>query len=398
MNDKAETAQSPVAVAPAPLTGNVVRVGMVGAGFMAKTHSLAYSASAMLDGEGIPRAERVRIADVDRAIVERAAGALGWTEATTDWRAITRADDIDVVDIVTPNDAHAEIAIDAARHGKHVICEKPLAPSAEQAREMWEATSAAGVITLVGFVFRTWPAMALARQLIAAERIGKVLSFRGHYFHDYALDRDLVMGWRVQRVRAGAGSVGDLGSHVFDLARLLVGEVATVCARSRTVYPTRPMGGGLPEHVVDVDDATDALVEFENGASGVIQTNWMAAGSKTDIGFEVCGEAGAIRFTWRRNNELELYLHDDPDELQGFRTIYIGPQHAGAQRFWPVAGQGLGYGDAFTILLGCYLRALRAGEQIEPSFRDGLRAAEIVEAAIESSATGTWQEVSRQSG
>ena len=201
-----------------------MRVGLVGAGFMAKTHSLAYRAAQLLYGQDLPHVEQVRIADIDRDTAQRAAAAFGWREGTDDWREITRAEDIDLVDIVTPNNTHAEIAIDAAKHGKHVLCEKPLASTLDDARQMNEAAATAGVLTQVGFVFRAWPAMAFAKQLIETGRIGRVHQLRAHYFHDYALDPAFSMGWRTDRAIAGAGSLGDLGSHVIDLPADLVGE------------------------------------------------------------------------------------------------------------------------------------------------------------------------------
>ncbi|MGH2743967.1 MAG: Gfo/Idh/MocA family protein, partial [Thermoleophilaceae bacterium] len=204
-------------------------------------------------------------------------------------------------------------------------------------------------------------------------------------------------GWRASRAVAGAGSIGDLGSHVIDLARYLVGEIDGVLAHSRTFHAHRPAPQSGAPREVDVDDATVALLEFEGGASGVIETNWMAAGYKTDLGFELSGEQGAIRFTWRRNNQLEFYSHSGEEDARGFRSIYVGPMHEGAETFWPVAGQGLGYGDGFTILLGRLLRALRDGTDVAPNFLDGLRASEVVEAAVRSSESLAWVEVPRDS-
>jgi predicted dehydrogenase len=374
-----------------------VRIGLVGAGFMAKTHSLAYSNARMLGWNDLPSIEPVRVADVEEELARAAASRFGWGQSTTEWREVTRAPDVDLVDIVTPNNVHAEIAIDAAQHGKHVICEKPLANTVESAREMHHAVETAGVANQVGFVFRTWPAIALAKKLVDEGRIGRILRFRGQYFHDYALDSSFPMGWRVSRDVAGAGSIGDLGSHVIDLARYLVGEIDRVFALSRTFHSHRPAPSSGASQEVDVDDATVALVEFEGGAIGLIETNWMAAGYKTDLGFELSGDRGAIKFTWRRSNQLELYSDSGEEDARGFRSIHVGPMHEGAETFWPVAGQGLGYGDAFTILLGRLLRALREGTVVAPSFLDGLRASEVVDAAVRSNESRAWVEVPRGS-
>lgn len=360
---------------------DTVRLGIVGGGFMARVHSLAYRAMPLLYGAAFPKIEQIRLADVNRDIALQAAREYGWREATADWREVTRAPDIDLVDIVTPNDSHAEIAIDAAEHGKHILCEKPLANTVDNARRMYAAATSAGVLTQMGFVFHTWPAVAAAKQLIENGRVGRIYCMNAHYFHDYALDQTFPMGWRVQKNVAGGGSINDLGSHVVDLARYLVGEIAAVTARTHTLIPARPDSDGNLVSIT-VDDAADIQVDFACGATGVIQTNWMAAGHKTDIGFEILGERAALSFTWEQCNSLRFYDHDDPVAERGFRTIHIGPQHAGAQDFWPVAGQGLGYGDAFTILIARFLKAIASGECSHPDFLDGLYASEIVSTAI----------------
>ena len=345
---------------------------------MAKTHSLAYAAAAMLDHDQLPLIERRRLVDVDAAVARASAERFGWRDVDTDWTAVTRASDVDLVDIAVPNDHHAEIAIDAAAHGKHVLCEKPLADSLAGARRMETAVARAGVTGHVGFVFRKWPAVALAKRLVEQGRIGRPMSFRAHYFHDYALEPAVELGWRAERARAGAGSIGDLGSHVVDLARHLVGEISRVSARTHAFRSA------------EVDDAADCLLEFEGGAIGTLSTSWMHAGSKTDIGFDLTGERGAVRFTWRRNGELQVYEHAGDAASRGFRTVFAGPAHPGAARFWPVAGQGLGYGDAFTILIAEVLAAAAAGTGTDPSFLDGPRAAEFVDAALRSSERGEW--------
>lgn len=374
---------------PRPL--DRVRIGLIGAGFMAKAHSLAYDSASLLGrAEGLPAVERVRIADVRAGLAERAAAHLGWREATSDWRQITRADDIDLVDICAPNHLHAEIAVDAASHGKHVVCEKPLAHTADAAAEMCKAVIDAGVVHRTGFVFRTWPAVRLAKRLVDEGRLGRIHQFRGHYFHDYALSPEYSMGWRGRRETAGAGSIADLGSHVFDLARYLVGEICRVYARSRTLRHHRLDRVSDSYEVIDVDDESDILVEFEGGATGVVQTSWMATGYKTDLNFEVLGDRGSVRFTWCRNNALQIYSHSDEECLRGFRTVVIGPMHDGAREFWPVAGLGLGFGDAFVIAASELLSALQRGENVSPTFFDGLRASEIIQAALRSADGECW--------
>lgn len=376
-------------------SSSVVRVGMVGAGFMARTHSVAYGALRAMYGDALPAVERVRITASDARRAADAAARFGWQDHATDWRRVTRAADVDLVDIVAPNHLHADVAIDALSHGKHVLCEKPMAHTVEAAAEMHRAAMQSPAVAQVGFVFRKWPAMRLAERLVREGRLGRVLQFRAHYFHDYALDRDLAVSWRLRRQSAGAGSIGDIGCHLIDLARYLVGDVASVLARSRTFYPRRPLDGSRPPEPVDVDDATDLMLEFDGGAIGLVQTNWMAAGYKTDLSFEVSGELGALRFTWRRNAQLEFYSHLDPADMSGFRPIILGPQHAGAEAFWPVAGKALGYGDAFIIQAHDLLSSIAADASASPSFLDGFRVAEVVDAAQRSSQAQSWRSLER---
>ena len=391
---------------------NALRVGMVGSGFIARVHSLAYNSVSRYYWPALPDVLRVRIADVTADLARTGAARLGWEGATSDWREITRSPDVDLVDIVTPNDTHAEIAIDAARHGKDIFCEKPLAPDVASARKMYEAVSEAGIVHQVGFAYRRWPAVQLAKQVTVQGQLGRILHFHGLYFHDYGLDPYLPISWRFEARRAGAGSIGDLGSHVIDIARYLVGEIVRVLARSRTFITRRPLGtaesdssfrrgagGAMPEPsglgLVDVDDATDMLVEFDNGATGVIQTSWMAGGHKNDLGFELFGDRGAVRFSWQHANELSFYSTEDPEEVAGCRNIVIGPIHPGAAPFWPVPGLGMGYSDVFLIAIRDLLEAVAQRRPASPDFLDGLRACEVVDAAVRSAASGGWVDVAR---
>jgi predicted dehydrogenase len=375
-------------------TPETVRVGLVGAGFVARAHTLAYVQHRLLRGPPASSMVLARIADIDQTRARQAALDLGWQSATESWRDVAEAEDVDLVDVVTPNDTHAEIAIAAATAGKDVLCEKPLAPDVDSARAMYGAVRRAGVRHGVAFVYRNWPAMRLAKRLIEEGRLGELVRFRGSFLHDYALDPDLPLSWRLTRSRAGAGSLGDVGSHLIDLARFLVGEIRQVMARSRTVVPHRRRAGSTEFGNVDVDDVTDVLLDFERGASGVLEANWVSAGSKTDLRFEVTGTSGAIRFSWDRPWELGFYSDDDPVHARGFRQIVSGPEHAGSNLFWPVAGHGLGWADAFTIFLYQALSAA-ADDTTAPTFLDGLRAAEVVDAAVRSACERRWVAVER---
>jgi predicted dehydrogenase len=361
-----------------------IRIGMVGAGFIARPHSEALARLAATYGPALPPVRRVAICDADGALAERAAARYGWERATADWREVTRADDVDAVLVLTPNDVHCAVAVDAAEHGKHVLCEKPLAAGVDAARTMRDAVTAAGVVHRVAFVYRHWPAMRLARELVADGSVGRVLRLRAHFFHDYALDPLLPASWRFDLGRAGAGAIGDLGSHVLDLACWLVGDVERVMARSRTVIGERPGAEGGAYAPVDVDDATDLWLELAGGAAGSAEVSWLAAGYKTDLAFEVQGDEGAVRFSWTRANELQVAGHD------GTRTVPLGPDHPGAEHFWPVAGVGLGWADAFVLAAHDFVAAIAGEHGDGPDFDAGVRVAEIVAAAQASAATGAW--------
>jgi predicted dehydrogenase len=358
---------------------------------MAKTHTLGYANAALIYGADLPAVERVRISDLTPELAQAGAERWGWREAAGDWREITGAADVDVVDIVTPNHAHSEPAIDALRNGKHVLCEKPLAISPDEALAMARAAHEAGVVHMVGFYYRLWPAIALARNIIERGEVGEIRHFRGRFFQDYA-NRELPHSWRFDQAVAGAGALGDIGSHIIDIARYLVGDIDRVLATGRTLIDERLDADGNPA-VVSVDDIYSMMVDFSGGASGTIEASWAATGHKCDLGFELIGDVGTLRFTWERSNQLEVYSEADDADERGFRTVLIGGVHPRAGDFWFAPAQGLGYGDAFTMGMGELLEAIRDGRPAQPNFTDGLRAAEVVDAALRSADAERWVEV-----
>jgi predicted dehydrogenase len=373
-----------------------IRVGAVGGGFMARTYSFALGAVHGLAWPDVPAVEKVRLADVSPELGERAARAWGWGEASRDWREVTRADDVDLVLVLTPNDSHAEISLDAFAHGKHVLCEKPLAHTLEAARAMYRAAAASGRVHQVGFVYRKWPAAAFAKRLIEEGELGEIVHYRGHFLHDYGLDPAMPIGWRLRKAASGGGSGADIGSHVIDMARHLVGEVGGVFARSRTHFARRPLAGRPGESgAVDVDEITDMLVEFEGGVTGTLQTSWLAGGHKMDIGFAVHGTGGSVEYGSERPTEVRLYRTSDPARESGFRAIPIGPAHPGGELFWPVAGMAIGFGEGFVIAVRDLLLSVAADRPATPSFLDGLRAAEVVAAAQRSAEDRCWRAVDR---
>jgi levoglucosan dehydrogenase len=382
-----------------------INVGLVGAGFMGKAHSLAYAAMPMFFWPPPAFPHRRLLAELDPAVAREAATRFGFESSTGDWRSLVESEDVDLVDISVPNDAHAEIAIAAAQAGKHVICEKPLARTVEEARAMDEAVSAAGVVNMVAFSYRRTPAVAHAQQLISQGAIGQVRNFRGTYLQDWSNDPDLPLSWRFQRDVAGSGALGDIATHVLDIARYLIGEVAAVSSLMRTYIHDRPIAEG-PDQLagarrlagaargdVDVDDEVLTMLRFENGAVGSLEATRHAHGRKNFLTFEVHGDAGSLRFDYERRDELELYLADDPDDRSGFRTIFTGPAHPYGEALWPIPALGIGYGE--TKIIECYelMQAIALGTECSPSFRDGYQVARICEAITASAETGEWVEL-----
>lgn len=373
-----------------------LKVGIVGAGMMGMTHSLAWSNVSTLYWPEHPPVIKHRLADATEELAQAGAEHLGWANFTGDWREVTRADDIDVVDVVVPNALHHDVVVDAVRHGKHVICEKPLSTSLAEAREMLEEADHAGVVHQTGFVYRSFPGVALAQKIVEGGQIGDVRYFRGQWLSDWAADPNTPHAWRFVRSVAGGGVLADTGSHVTDLARFVVGsEVSRLLTRSRTFITDRPVLGGAWERgIVDTDDLTDILFEFENGVLGSICLARTYPGHNTDMGFEVVGSKGSVSFSWLRPTDLKFYSMDDPEELRGTRTILIGKMHPNAAAFWG-RGISIGYSDAFLIQCHQLLQAIdKTDSGARATFRDGLRVAEVMEAALASADQCSWVDVS----
>lgn len=383
-----------------------IRVGMIGAGYMVKLHSLSMQNLAALTEDHRHRFELIRLVDTDAALAQREAMRWGWKQSESDWRSVTRCEEIDLVDIATPNDQHYEMCLDAFAHGKHVLCEKPLALNRHQAAEMAKKAKASGKVHMVNFTYRAWPAIAQAREIIQSGKLGPIRHFEGHFFQDHNNDQTIPLLWRFRRKQAGAGALGDIGSHIIDLARFLVGEMESVAALTQRFIPRRPLPHDRSQwDDVDVDDLAAALIRFENGASGSIKASWALPGFKNDVYFVVIGEKGALRFSWERSNELQIFDGEDAPSISGYRTVLIGRAHPGAELFWfpelggklgvGVTAQGMGYGDAFALSFRNYANALRSGLSTAPNFIDGLRCCEIIDAILTSAAEGRWATVEK---
>jgi predicted dehydrogenase len=383
-----------------------LNVAMIGGGFMGKAHAMAYAAMPMFFWPAPAIPVRKVVVDVNDVMAEEAKNRFGFEEASADWRAVIARPDIDIVDICTPNNAHAEIAIAAARAGKHIICEKPLARTGEEAKTMLDAVKNSGAIHMVAFNYRRTPAVALAKKYIDEGRIGDILNFRGTYLQDWSADPDSPLSWRFQKSVAGSGTVGDIGTHVVDFARYLVGEIASVNAMIKTHIPTRPkqaggidklgVGGGdknAERGPVDVDDEMLTMVKFTNGAIGSIEATRNAYGRNNFLTFEIHGTKGSIAFNYERRDELQVMFTDDPSDARGFRTVYSGPAHPYGSGLWPIPALGIGYGE--TKIIECFdlFSAIVSGKQPSPNFEDGYRISLIADAILKSGETGAWVDV-----
>jgi predicted dehydrogenase len=367
-------------------------VGLVGSGFMGKSHAFAYALAARVFDLQF-EVELLALADLTEEAAARAAGALGFARSTADWRSLMTDRGIDVVNITTPNAFHKEMSLAAIAAGKHVHCEKPLAPLASDAREMAEAAEAKGVKTQVGFNYLCNPMLTLARDMIAAGELGEIRGYRGLHAEDYMAAASNPFSFRHEP--AGGGALADIGSHALATAEFLLapaaGRIARVLGDCVTVIGERPDGrGGMRR--VEVDDISRAFLRFEGGASGSIEANWLASGRKMQHDFEVFGTKGALAFSQERFNELHFFSVDDRRDRQGFRRIEAGPDHQPYGLFCVAAGHQLGFNDLKAIEVAGFLDAI-AGNQPEPfNFRAGLRIQSLVEAIQESSRTGAWRD------
>lgn len=362
-------------------------VGMVGYAFMGAAHSQGWrTAGRVFDLPMRPAMNAV--CGRDPVAVRAAAERLGWAAVETDWRALIARDDVDLVDICTPGESHAEIAIAALEAGKHVLCEKPLANSVVEARAMAAAAEAAvrrGRFAMVGFNYRRTPAIAQARRMVCDGRVGRLRHLRLHYLQDWLVDPRAPLGWRLRRESAGSGALGDLGAHIVDLAQYLSCErLSGVSALAETFVRERPLPGG-GSGPVTVDDAVLFTGRFPSGALASFEATRVAAGRKNALSLELNGELGSLAFDLERLNELSYHDHTQDAAEAGFRRILVTePTHPYLEAWWP-PGHGLGYEHTFVHQAADLVRSIAAGVEPEPSFADGLQVQRVL-AAVEDSA------------
>ncbi|MEM9955433.1 MAG: Gfo/Idh/MocA family oxidoreductase [Chloroflexota bacterium] len=368
-----------------------IGIGMLGYAFMGKAHSNAFRKIPymMYPPAAIPR--MVGIAGRNEAAVTEAAKRYGYENAYTDWRDMLENDDIQVFDNGGPNDAHAEPTIAAAQAGKHVFCEKPLGRTAEESMSMLDAVRKAGVKHMVAFNYRFVPAIQQAKKLIDSGKLGRIYHWRAVYLQEWGMDAQMPISWRFQKDIAGSGALGDLGAHIIDLARFLVGEPKSVMGYAQTWMPERPDGsGGMAK--ADVDDGFVAAMEFENGALGTVEASRFAQGRKNFNSFEINGENGSIQFNLERLNELNVFwAGDEPNTTQGFHNVLVTEAHHPYWENWWPHGHIIGWEHSFVHEFDHFFRAIVNDTDVAPygaTFVDGYRNSVICDAILASANSG----------
>jgi predicted dehydrogenase len=381
------------------MSKKALNIGLIGYQFMGKAHSNAYrQVNHFFD---LPAQINMHtICGRNLPAVTKAAENFGWANVATDWREVIANPEIDVIDIATPGNTHAEIAIAAAKAGKAVWCEKPIGNTLAEADAMLKAVQEAKVPHAVFHNYRKLPAVALAKKLIEEGRLGTIYHFRAVYLQDWIADPNFPLVWRLQKEIAGSGTHGDINAHIIDLARNLVGEFEEVCGLLHTFIKKRPLAGAINDSLgaeatdqmgdVTVDDAAMFLAKFKNGALGTFEASRFAIGRKNKNSFEINGSKGSIVFDLERMNELEYFNNDDPDDVQGFRRIQVTDSvHPYAGNFWPV-GHIIGYEHSFINLVADAVTNMVNGTPISPDFVDGYENQRVLDAVERSSETKTW--------
>jgi predicted dehydrogenase len=365
-----------------------LRIALIGTEFMGRTHSNAWRQVIPFfepDREPVLKVVCGRDAEKTTTFARR----WGWEDSSTDWQTVIQRDDVDVVDLALPQSMQPEVAIAAAKYGKHVFCEKPMALTGTEAQTMLQEAEAADIRHYVNYNYRRSPAVALAKQIIDEGRIGEIRHWRGAYLQDWLVDPEAPLGWKLKKEYAGFGPHGDLNSHSVDLAHFLVGKIESVFCQKNTFIHQRPLESGSAEMgPVDVDDASQMLVKFANGVLGSFESSRFATGQRNANQFEIFGSKGALRWNLEDLNRLEFYSNDDPSHLRGYRSILATEaEHPYVGKWWP-PGHTIGYEHTFVHAVADFLAAISTGQPISPDFSDGLRVIQVLEAAHTSAESG----------
>lgn len=384
-----------------------LNVALVGAGFMGKAHTVAYSNMPKFFWPAPAYPVLKTLCDIDPKIAEDSCERFGYEKWCTDWHDVVNDPEIDIVSICTPNNAHAPIAIAALNAGKHVLCEKPIASTRKDAEAMAAAAAEAakkGVISMNAYQYRRVPALVLAKKFIDEGSIGKILNVRCTYLQSWSADPSSPLSWRFQKDIAGAGTLGDIASHVIDIAQMLAGDIESVVSTVKTYITERPvqeggvdllgtvkLGPDAKKAPVDVDDENSFLVKFKSGAVGSIEATRNAWGRNNFITVELHGTEGSLYFNYERLNELQVCFAKDPDDRRGFKTIYTGPAHFYGEVTWNIPGMNIGYGELKTIEIYDFIKAIVEGEQPTTNFQVGYGVEKVCDAVMKSSESGKWE-------
>ncbi len=363
-------------------------VAILGHRFMGRAHSNAWSqAGKFFD---LPVEPELKVAcGRDEADLKKFADRWGWAEIETDWRKVIERDDIDIVDISLPQHLHAEVAIAAARAGKHLFCEKPLGLTSAEGEAMLAAAQSAGVVHYINHNYRRAPAVTLARQLIDQGQLGDLYHWRGAYQQSWLIDPEMPMSWKLKKETAKAGPQWDLSSHSVDLANYLVGDISSVSCLTKNFITERPLENDPAQRgEVTVEDAALMMVEFENGALGSFESTRFATGRRNHHTFEIYGSRGALTWDLEDMNRLQFLSMDDDDHARGFRDILATERiHDYAKNWWP-PGHIIGYEHTFVHAVADFLEAVASGGSVSPNFADGVKVLKVLEAGLESAQSG----------
>ena len=380
-----------------------LNVGMIGYNFMGKAHSNAWrQAPRFFD---LPAGVNLHtICGRSAKNVEAARAQLGWQKAATDWKAVVSDPEIDIVDVCTPNDSHCEIVLEAAKHGKAILCEKPLAMDVAECEKMVAAVKKARVVNMICHNYRRIPAIALAKRMIERGDLGdRIYHYRARYAQDWIADPNFPLVWRLQAKIAGSGTHGDIDAHIIDLGRYLVGEIKEVCGLMETFIKERPIleeaGKGLGAKAgkkmgkVTVDDTVSWIGRFKNGAVANLEATRFAQGRKNHITLEVNGSKGSLAFNFEDMNRLQYFNAEDPEDKRGFRDIIVTEGvHPYAGAWWP-PGHIIGYEHTFVNTFADFVKAVVGKKSVQPTFEDGLRNEKVLAAIEQSAKTRSWVKI-----
>ncbi len=375
-----------------------IRIGLIGYGFMGRAHSNAYLKVGRffdLPYECVLQAVCAR----DEAKVRDFAQRWGYASVETDWRKLVQRDDIDLVDICVPNHLHAEIALAAARAGKMILCEKPLAMNAAEGRKMVAAVEKAGVPNMVWYNYRRVPAVTLAKQLVDEGRLGRIFHYRAKFLQDWTINPDLPQGgtalWRLDVKAAGSGVTGDLLAHCIDTALWINGRIEKVCAMTETFIKERKHVVTGKVEKVGIDDACAFLARFENGSLATFESTRYARGHKALYTFEINGEHASLFWDLHDLHRLQYFDHRDPSLVRGWRSIHVSDSDQPYMKHWWVPGLQIGYEHSFVHQVADFLKGLETGQPARPTFRDALETQLVCDAVLKSARTGRWEKVGR---